>query len=167
MQTASDCSVSLTQRGAGIELPGNRSICQIQQVPNQNQPTRSMMVPEQKKPALPVATAPFDTVNSSSLRGRQFTPTDTSGRPLQPILCSYCTFCGLVVNYGISSSPAESSHPLRLLRMDAMPMTMLATDRALAAFFRANSLICCLAVRSGRNSLLVHWKRPETTGQLC
>lgn len=47
-----------------------------------------------------------------------------------------------------------------------MPMSMLATDRALAAFFRANSLIFCLVVRLVRNSLLVHWKRAETTGQL-
>lgn len=43
-----------------------------------------------------------------------------------------------------------------------MPITILATDRALAAFFRTNSLICSPATWSVTNSLLVHWKRPET-----
>lgn len=42
-------NTALTQCRAGIKLPGNRSICQIQQVANQNQPTRSMVVPEQKE----------------------------------------------------------------------------------------------------------------------
>lgn len=44
-------------------------------------------------------------------------------------------------------------------------MTMLATDRALAAFFRANSLIWSPVASSLRKSLLVHWKRPEITQQ--
>lgn len=57
------------------------------------------------------------------------------------------------------------THPFRLLRMEAMPIIMLAMDRALAAFLRANSLSCCLAAWSVRSSLSVHWKRPETTGQ--
>lgn len=60
---------------------------------------------------------------------------------------------------------AEPTHPLRLLRMEAMPITMLATDRALAAFLRANSLSCCWAAWSVRSSLWGHWKRPETTAQ--
>lgn len=42
------CAVSLTQRRAGVELPSNRSVCQIQQVTNQNQPTRGMMAPERR-----------------------------------------------------------------------------------------------------------------------
>lgn len=53
-------------------------------------------------------------------------------------------------------------HPLRLLRMEAIPMTMLARDRALAAFLRANSLSWTQLARSLRNSLLVLWKKPET-----
>lgn len=40
-----------------------------------------------------------------------------------------------------TSNNGAFTHPLRLLRMEAMPMTMLATDSALAAFLRANSLI--------------------------
>lgn len=62
---ADDWKVSLTQCRAGIELPGNRSVCQIQQVPNQNQPTRGVMVPGHKTPALPVATGPLDPACSS------------------------------------------------------------------------------------------------------
>lgn len=40
-----DQNITLTQCRAGIQSPGNGSICQIQQVANQNQPTCSMMVP--------------------------------------------------------------------------------------------------------------------------
>lgn len=57
------------------------------------------------------------------------------------------------------------THPLRLLRMEAMPITILATERALAAFLRANSLICSPVTWSLRNSLLVHWRRPEIERQ--
>lgn len=49
--------------------------------------------------------------------------------------------------------------------MEAMPITILATDRALAAFFRAKSLMCSPATWSLRNSLSVHWKRPGTKFQ--
>lgn len=52
---AIDHNTPLTQCRAGIESPGNCSICQIQQVANQNQPTCSMMVPEQNKSELGLA----------------------------------------------------------------------------------------------------------------
>lgn len=68
----------------------------------------------------------------------------------------------------VTSNHGVFTHPLRLLRMEAMPMTMLATDRAFAAFLRANSLMWSPVAWSLRKSLLVHWKKPETTqhGQL-
>lgn len=84
-------------------------------------------------------------------------------RQLQPRsrLCPSCSWAGPAV----PSNNAVFTHPLRLLRMEAMPMTMLATDSALAAFLRANSLICSPVAWSLRKSLLAHWKRPETTKQ--
>lgn len=48
LPTAAGDGVSLTQRRAGVESPSNRSICQIQQVTNQNQPTGGVMVPGQR-----------------------------------------------------------------------------------------------------------------------
>lgn len=123
---ANDCSVSLTQCRAGIELPGNRSICQIQQVPNENQPTRSMMVPGQKKPALPVATSPLDTAHSSLLRTTPSTDgnankavftwflrtapiqPDMSGRHWEEFLCSW-HFHIEVRDSLLSSSPLTRS----------------------------------------------------------
>lgn len=46
---AVDPNTSLTQCRASIKSPGNCTICQIQQVANQNQPTCRVMVPEQNK----------------------------------------------------------------------------------------------------------------------
>ena len=65
----------------------------------------------------------------------------------------------------VKSDDGVFTHPLRLLRMEAMPMTMLATDRAFAAFLRTNSLMWSPVARSLRKSLLVHWKKPETTDE--
>lgn len=52
-----------------------------------------------------------------------------------------------------------NAYPLRLQRIEAMPMSMLATERALAAFFRANSFRCTQLACSFRSNLLASWKK--------
>lgn len=66
-----------------------------------------------------------------------------------------------------ASISGVSTHPLRLLRMEAMPITMLATDRALAAFLRANSLIWSPVVVSLRKTLLARWNKSENETDKC
>lgn len=77
----------------------------------------------------------------------------------------FCPFCAWLVSQIIKSINGLFTHPFRLLRMEAMPMTMLATDRALAAFFRANSLMWCPVAWSLRRSLLAYWKKSESKQQ--
>lgn len=77
----------------------------------------------------------------------------------------FCSSCACLLSQIINSIKGVFAHRFRLLRMEAMPMTMLAIDRTLAAFFRANSLIWSLVAWSLRRSLLAYWKKSESKQQ--